>query len=67
MKLKKTDHSGYMIDEATNVVINKNMSKLDEYKRKVQEAKEIKELKSDISELKSDMAELKNLIKKALE
>lgn len=58
MKLKKTEHSNWYLDEDTNVLINKNSSELNDYRSRVQQAKEIDGLKDEVSELKTLLKQL---------
>ena len=66
MAFEKTNHSNYFIDKKTNVVINKNVDELQEYKMKVQQAKELKELRKEVKTIKDGFDEIKELLKKAL-
>lgn len=66
LNLTKTDQPNYYIDKTKNIVINKNSQEYEDYKLKIQQAKEIQNLKNEISEMKNGFSELKELLIKAL-
>lgn len=64
--LKRIDKgSQYYIDENTGTVINKSIKEYEEYKMKVEQAKELETLKSEVGSIKSDLSEIKLLLQKA--
>lgn len=60
--LSKTSRPGWLIDEATNVVINTNEAELAMYRQSVTSAIENAKAKGEIEDLKSRIRELEDLI-----
>lgn len=66
MNLKRVDKgSQYYIDQKTGTIINKSIKEYEEYKMKIEQAKELEILKSEVGTIKNDLSEIKKLLQKA--
>ena len=61
-KLVKTNHTGYVIDDGTNVVINTNMGELQNYRAAVGAALRNEELEVKLDRMNGELMELKTFI-----
>jgi hypothetical protein len=62
----KTNHNGYVKDNRSGAIINKNMDEYNMYLSQKQSYKDMKKLQNEVQSMKSDLDEIKTLLLKAL-
>jgi hypothetical protein len=66
MKFAKTNADGFVKDEETNVIINKNMTEYEKILERRRHKRELDTVTSEVSQLKNEVDELKGLLTKIL-
>ena len=60
--LKKTDAPGYLKDEATGVVLNRNESEYTKHMMERRKAKEHKQVRDDVALLKNEVEKIQKML-----
>ena len=59
---EKTNHSGFLINKKTNVVINRNDSDLQSYRRQVANEKKNIQMEAEVRSLRDELQLIKDML-----